>query len=674
MRFSLLPTLFLLIASLPVCSQVSLEGEGRKWHRISLTFDGPYACETDSVNPFLDYRMEVTFVNGPVSMTVPGFFAADGMAEESSAECGDKWRVHFSPPRKGTWTWTASFVSGSLVAVQDTVPFAPTAFDGDTGSFVIRRTNKSAPDFRGQGQLRYVGKRYLQFAESKEYFLHGGSASPENILAYHEFDSTYTDVGPTDDDVHDFAPHVMDWNPGDPSWQGGKGQGIIGAMNYMASEEMNTQFILLFTEGGDGDDVWPWRGPRDYLRYDVSKLSQWEILFSHMDSLGISQHLVFQERENDQYIDSGYLYTTRKLYYREILARFGHHLGVVWNLGEENTNTDAQRKEQADFIRALDAYDHLTVAHTYAFEKELVYTPLLGYPSIDGASMHIGSTGWTAPDFGKWAEASDTAGRPWVLFMSEIGPATDGVLPDFLDSLHDGVRVDLWKLLFHEGSGTEWYFGRNYPENDVTCNDYRSRDLMWDQTRIALDFWRSLPFTRMETRNDLVDRWNTFCYALENKLYAVLLPTGDYTNLTLTAGDYRQGWFDTRTGGAIIDAGTFTLAVDDDYRIENPPYPGDWVGLVLKTGSSSRLENMFEQSTALNIHPNPSSSYTSLSWPEGKEEAIIRILDQQGRLIEQLSSNSANLQLDVSNYSEGVYWVEIQQGVDRFTQSMLIAR
>ena len=39
------------------------------------------------------------------------------------------------------------------------------------------------------------------------------------------------------------------------------------------------------------------------------------------------------------------------------------------------------------------------------------------------------------------------------------------------------------------GCGTEWYFGYDHPHSDLTCQSWRSRDLFWDQCKIALDFF-----------------------------------------------------------------------------------------------------------------------------------------------------------------------------------------
>ncbi len=79
--------------------QVTVSGELKKWHRITLTFEGPDSGEKATPNPFFDYRFSVTFTNAEKSCTVEGFYAADGNAAETSANAGNKWRVYFMPDR-----------------------------------------------------------------------------------------------------------------------------------------------------------------------------------------------------------------------------------------------------------------------------------------------------------------------------------------------------------------------------------------------------------------------------------------------------------------------------------------------------------------------------------------------------------------------------------------------
>ena len=193
-----------------------VSGELKKWHKVSVTFDGPQTSETATPNPFTDYRLNVTFthVNSGLSYLVPGFFAADGNAANTSASSGSKWRVHFAPTQAGEWRWSASFRSGTNVAVNDSANAGSPAgfFDGSTGTFLVSGTDKSGPDLRGKGLLEYVDGHYLRFAESGEYFLKQGPDAPENLLAYDDFDNT-PDYGGR---RRDYAPHAAgleSWRP-----------------------------------------------------------------------------------------------------------------------------------------------------------------------------------------------------------------------------------------------------------------------------------------------------------------------------------------------------------------------------------------------------------------------------------------------------------------------------
>src|SRR5262245_3871931 len=324
-----------------------ISGELKKWHRVTLTFNGPNTSEDATPNPFRDYRLDVIFTKGVRKIKVPGFYAADGNAGETSATAGNQWRVHFTPDEEGEWRYNAAFRMGTDVAISDsTTAGKPAFFDGASGAFTVAASDKRGGDFRARGLLKYAGKHYLQFAETKEYFIKGGTDSPENFLAYYEFDGTPA--------THKYQPHAADWKDGDPTWQQGKGKNIIGALNYLASKGMNSVYFLTMNVIGDGKDVWPWTSDKERFRFDCSKLDQWEVVFSHMDKLGLMLHVITQETQNDHLLDGGELGLERKLYYRELIARFAHHPALVWNLGEENTNTDAQRKAFGEYLHEID--------------------------------------------------------------------------------------------------------------------------------------------------------------------------------------------------------------------------------------------------------------------------------------------------------------------------------
>ncbi len=589
---SSLLTLLLPIGTVSAEPSGQVSGELRKWHRVTLSFAGPETAETADPNPFRDFRLSVEFTHVATgrSHVVPGFFAADGDAAETGATSGAVWRVHFSPDAEGAWRYRASFRTGTDVAAS-LAPEAgrPSGFDGATGEFTIAPSDKSGQDFRGHGRLNYVGEHYLRFADSQQWFLKGGADSPENLLGFVDFDDTYRVVTRTEGGtplpgggagLHRFTPHRADWNPGDPTWQGEKGRGLIGALNYLASKGMNSVYFLTMNVGGDGQDVWPWTQPDVHDRFDCSKLDQWEIVFSHMTARGLMLHMVLQEQENDQLLNEGDLGLERRLYFRELVARFGHHPAVVFNLGEENTNSTEQQRQFCEFLKAVDPDDHPIVVHTFPNKIEEVYRPLLGFPALDGPSLQ---TNDTYRQTLKWREASARSGHKWFVCLDEIGPAHTGVKPDADDPEHrEVVQQHLWGNLLAGGSGCEWLFGYKWAHNDLNCEDWRSRDRLWDVTRHALTFFQEhLPFTEMQPADHLTSDEEAHCFAMEGWVYALFVPEGTEPALKLPAGTFRVQWYDPQQGGDLQEGSAAHVEGGGAVTLGAPPTSaGDWVALV----------------------------------------------------------------------------------------------
>ena len=568
-----------------------------RWQRLTLTFDGPDTAEDASTNPFLHYRMSVSFSHqqSGESRTVPGFFAADGDAAETSAVAGNKWRVRFTPPLAGTWVWRAEFRSGDAIALRDAAG-TPEAFDGESGTLTVGAAPEGAPGFGSKGFLTPVGEHYLRFSNG-ERFLKGGADSPENFLGYFEFDGTFdtashggvsTDTGAF---LHRFEPHAEDWKDGDPTWQDGKGRNIIGALNYLASKGMNSVYFMTYNlDGGDGKDTWVWTDPNVRDRFDVSKLAQWDIVFTHMERLGIAMHLVIQETENDRKLGGGPgLHDIRKLYLRELAARFGYHLAIVWNLGEENNTPHADRVAIASYLRRVDPNNHAITVHTHNTRSLRSYTSLIGSDLFTATSIQ-----GRMEDSNREAVAlrmrTAASGAPWAIFHDEQTPASVGVMPDADDPWHDKPRKHaLWGNLMGGGSGVEWYFGYQYDHMDLNCEDWRSRDTMWDQTRHALVFFQQhLPFWEMWPANGLTNDPNAYVFAKEGEVYAVYVPEAWRTRITLAPGEYSLHWYDPRNGGDLkpddegtIRAGEMRMGDDASLELSPPSQPGmDWVALL----------------------------------------------------------------------------------------------
>jgi len=569
-----------------------LSGNLKKWHTVTLTFDGPQTGEDAEPNPFRDYRLNVTFTKGNKQYVVPGYYAADGNAAETGGKAGSKWRVHFLPDEEGTWSFRGSFRSGRDIALSsDPSAGESTPFDGVNGRFEVGPTDKTGRDHRAKGLLKYVGKHYLQFAETGEYFLKGGADSPENFLAYADFDDTYDasadsgsykDVGTF---IHKYEAHLRDWKAGDPTWKGNKGKAIIGALNYLASEGMNSVYFLTYNlDGGDGRDTWMWTTSKVRDRFDCSKLDQWEVVFEHMDRLGIMLHFVTQETENDRNLGgSAGLNPIRKLYYRELIARFSHHLAVIWNLGEENNTPDKDRKEIAAYIRTLDPYDHPITVHTHNNKSPEFYKGILGDSGFDASSIQSGLDRYHSGAV-SLRRLSAEAGRKWAIFGDEQAPASHGVVPDADDPEHDGPRkLALWGNLMGGGSGVEWYFGHRFEHMDINCEDWRTRDVMWDQTRHALEFFhRHLPFWKMAPDDTLVSAEKAYCLAKPGQVYAIYLLEGGSADLNVAPGTYSVQWYNPRTGGE-LETGTKTeIAGPGSVAIGHPPNSADkdWLALI----------------------------------------------------------------------------------------------
>lgn len=562
--------LLFLFLSFSICSscQKANHIEVAIWDAISLDFEGPQVSELDEYNPFLNYKLEVTFSNGTDQYVIQGFYAGDGNAAETSSESGNIWRVKFAPNTLGKWDYSVSFHKGEDIVFSKESQGESLLPQGKTGTFTVIPGSFSDTDFRSKGRLTYTpGNNYQQFQGSKEYFIKGGPDSPENLLAYEDFDGTYS-YDSTKQFLKSYEPHVKDWHDGDPTWQEGKGKGLIGALNYISDKGMNVVYFLSMNIEGDGRDVWMYRDHKNFTRFDVSKLDQWEIVFDHAQSKGIMLHFVTQETENELLFDDGDVGRQRTLYYRELIARFAHHPAVTWNMGEENGpagfspngQTASQQKAMFKYFKDNDPYQNLVMLHTHSSkaDKNHILDPLLADENLDGLSLQINLTGHVHEEIVKWKNLSNESGRNWIIYMDEIGLYWKGVMPDDYDIKHDTIRKEvLWGSLMAGAAGVEWYFGYKYPQADLNCEDWRSRDAMWDQTKYAMDFFQKyIPFWEMETMDQILNSGSAYVFAKPNEIYSIYILEGNnQITLDLSAIDGSMlsvDWYNPRSGGSLI--------------------------------------------------------------------------------------------------------------------------
>lgn len=583
----------------PAFSQ-EITGELQRWHKVTLTIDGPEASEDGELNPFLDYRMQVRFTHPDSGLTyvVPGYFAADGDAANSGTTSGNKWRAHLCPDEIGNWKYQVSFRTGAQVAVSDDAnagkPVKPV--DGLNGSFDISETDKTGRDFRGKGRLKYVGKHHLQFAGTKEFFLKAGVDAPENFLAYRDFDGDFKTDGVEDELIKDWAPHVQDWREGDPTWKGGKGKGMIGAINYLAEQGLNAFSFLTLNIEGDDCNAFPYTDYKERERIDCSRMDQWEVVFSHGTKMGMYLHFKTQECENVNLLDNGATGPQRKLYYRELIARFSHHLAMNWNMGEEvgyiNPVSTEKKIAWANYFATHDPYQHPIVIHNGNKHYDMLgdASPLTGF-SLQTNRADFSNVHGATLDY---IRRSVKAGKPWVVACDEPGDAQHSLVPDKEDPTRNNARQNaLWGNLMAGGAGVEWYFGYKHDHSDLTCQDYRVRHAMWEQSSTALKFFadNSIPFWEMINANELVKGQQAYCLRGPKQMYLLFAKDASQTTIDLSAakGVYVIQWFDPRCGGSLQTGTAQAVMAGEKVHIGQPPSEAnrDWLAVV-RPGDPSR--------------------------------------------------------------------------------------
>jgi len=564
----------------------TIAGERRKWHTVTLDFGGPETHETATdPNPFLDYRLQVRFT-GPGGQTynVPGFFAGDGKGNGQ----GGVWRVHFTPDAAGEWSFAASFRRGPSVAVSlEAQAGEPVAFDGRRGSFRVAERDDQAPGFLRWGRLEYAGNHYLKFRDGP-YWIKGGTDSPEDLLAYEGFANTRSG---SRFKVKTYAEHVQDWREGDPDWDNGKGKGFIGALNYLASQQVNLIYFLPMNIGGDGMNVWPFAGSidpagdeaNDNLHYDTRKLHQWEIVFGHAQRKGIVLHFVLNEAEKENKLEIGATLTTeRMLFYREMVARFGHHNAVLWNLCEEynigGLNLGPENvKAFAGYLKDVDPYGHPITVH-HAGDAVKTWGPFLGDERFSITSLQIGNKD-IEPVVETFRKLSREAGRPLPVAIDEFTVTTHDKpwLPE--DDLETLRREKLWPA-YLSGGQVEFILGEL-----LDTQNFRKYEDLWRYTWYARRFLEeNLPFWEMEPADDLLEGESIFqgktsthdgqVFAKAGDCYALYFPTAVETgtlDLTDAPGRFVKRWYNPRSGQFAGPRGT----ISGGGKVQLGPPPAD---------------------------------------------------------------------------------------------------
>jgi hypothetical protein len=568
-----------------------------QWQTATIDFAGPTFNELDSnPNPFLDYRLQVTLRSPTGAVySVPGFFDGDGNGGGS----GNIWRVRFTPDAAGRWDYAASFRTGPGVAVDPTSDGGtPAGFDGASGAFGVVERDQNAPGFLKWGRLEYMGGHYLKFRDGP-YWIKGGTNSPETFLGYGGFDDTL--AGPLGHLT--FENHVQDWGPGDPDWGAEQGRGIIGALNYFEQRHINSVYFLPMNIGGDGRNTWPYAGPinpaggasNDNTHFDISKLTQWEQTFAHAQRSGVVLHVVLNEAEraNKRELDEGTLGPERKLFYRELVARFAHHNALQWNISEEYDwelplGPDTV-KEFAGYLQDTDPYRHPITVHNNG-NPDSAWAPFVGDSRFSVTSFQYpGSLPFPhsvlryGDEVEEWRERTTASGRPIPIALDELRATTATNV--------EAQRKELIWPTYLSGGMMEHYIGG--AELDKVLDDFRAYEALWDQSWYARKLLEQhLPFWEMEPHDSLLageatDFGGGQVFAKPGQVYAVYLPNASLSatlDLSRVSGTFNQRWYNPRTGA--FEGFMTTVAAGAAVSLGLPPSAPteDWA-LVIEKGT-----------------------------------------------------------------------------------------
>ena len=535
----------------------------KKWEEITLDFNGNHQAlnqSSSNPNPFLDYRFNVDFTNGSKTYSVPGYFVGDG-----NGGSGTKWRVHFSADREGTWSYHAKLYTGTNVSVNGggTILSVSPAI----GSFSVSGGSTLGGFYQNCGRLGYVGKHYLQCLDTGQYWIKGGTNSPENFLRGAENDAGY--------------------------------QNIISSLDYLGSKKVNSIYFLPMNLGGDGNDTHPFVSPTDIYHYDTLKLSRWNSLFKEANKREISLEFVLNEAEdgNRSYLGLS-LTESRKLFYRELVARFSHHLAVKWVITEENRWSSEDIISFAAYIRSTDPYDHPISVHTN-LDNTSFYNDLLGNPNFDATSIQYsiaaGTITETASAYAEeWRNKSKLAGRPWVVDLDEgiveDGGGSSGMTPENMETLR---RRALYPALL-SGGNISWYFGISQ-DIGLSIDRLTSRGPMWDWMFYARSLLRGIPERAELLPGDqlMINNTRAQVFYKPGQIYLIYLySTGNgEVNAQINLSEVSNQtlllkWYNPRTG-----AYSGTSNITGGSSVELGPTPlrdtEDWIAIITKPGNTA---------------------------------------------------------------------------------------
>lgn len=560
---------------------------------------------TGAQNPWTSVRLTVQLkcIDTGSEYEVRGYYAADGNAAYTKATGGNFWKARFVPGWAGQYRAIFIWERGYNLNLYD-YGFGA-GFDTyiDTAIFYVNAGFWNNSNLSKYGPVYFNGfGHYPKYWNGKDFRPVYGSDSPENRLAYDGFEDTYAENDGKDDNlIRPYAPHYQDTSLAIapiPSWDQYKG--LFGEAAYLYSKGARYISFLINNVKGDDENCWPYiqwsnmtngnETPQQY-NFNVMKLERWQ---DYLDFLRLHDFMVefkLWETENDRMFTPN----SRAIYLNVTGASlWGWYPCVKVNLGEENdwndeyTNGVDSIKKYADWIVKEYQYDTvnrpIVVVHTYANDADRndTYGPMLNHRTFSGPSLQLGNHRTANEDVRQWLEYSETGTKDWVAFVDENGPYQHGTPPNpTWPGYNSSVGYDyksiyvhwVWEVFFSQGLGSAFYYGYQQPENDLNCDDQRSRDSLWSLCGNVNPFFDQFPLAQMTYATNLLGDNDHHLLAAGDTLFAyfnindnnddfqIKLPSGPYTWTIVMYDIFNGNWsmpINFTSGTYPIDGNGFT--------------------------------------------------------------------------------------------------------------------
>ena len=247
-------------------------------------------------------------------------------------------------------------------------------------------------------------------------------------------------------------------------------------------------------------------------------------------------------------LPSGWTTERGKRLWRYVIARYAAY-NVTWNLFGEGMEwgSDAVLEDWGDLTERHDPYGHPTSVHT------------TNRTGVQGASWvdYIIIQDYDRPDL----SVADAWGFDKPVIQAEYGGYDQCDDPVYCTATEDERRILAWKIRMRGGFPVYESWGTDLDTPDSRMYAYLH------------SFFDTVPWTRLEPRQDLVDRG--LCLASPGESYLVHLENGGSVALDLSASTarYQVSWHSPGDGSQIdqpaVDGGnTITFIAPDN---------GDWV-------------------------------------------------------------------------------------------------